>query len=281
MSHVLFAILMATTAPAKPLPTAGNVPAPVAPVGIAAPVALDVRQMSDADLFRKGVTTYSQAKSIGDYQRAALFFTTLAERGIKHEELYYNLGNSYYMAGQFGYAVFNFERALKLYPGHTNARYNLNLARKVIQTRFKDSVVSFGEDPLWIKIVTWLHLNTLLIFFFAFWVLLFSLLMSLLFLRRGLIRIAAVTSAVIIGVIAGSFGLILSGRTYYDNAFQYGIVLNDEIKVRVAPQTAANTSFTLHAGLRVRLGSEESAWIKISLPNGMEGWVEKVQVGRF
>ena len=237
--------------------------------------------MGSRELFVRGVKLYSTAQNPGHYQDAARYFQTLVTRGIAHEDLYYNLGCAYYQAGQMGLAVYNFERALLLHPGHANARYNLRLARKVITSRLTDSVVHFGDNPLWVKMATWLNVNTQKIIFLVLWVLFFAALIGVRFLLPGLRRIALITATVLLGLGAGTFGLLVTGRAVVDSAYRYGIVLPDELHVKVAPEKASNDAFVLHAGLRVRLGSADRTCVKISLPNGMEGWVEKRSIGRL
>ena len=43
--------------------------------------------------------------------------------------MYYNLGNSYYKAGEIAKAVLNYERALLMKPGNSDIRANLEVAR--------------------------------------------------------------------------------------------------------------------------------------------------------
>jgi tetratricopeptide (TPR) repeat protein len=242
---------------------------------------IDFKTIDKSDLFKHGVDSYARAKGKKDYLESANFFTVLINRGVKHEDLYYNLGNAYYQAGEYGFAVYNYERALKLHPVHKNTLYNLKLTKKVISTRYKDNIVSFGENPLWIKIVSWFHLNTLIAVFLIFWFMFFGILIYLYFRKPGLIKITLITLSVIVGLIAGVFGLILSGRTHYEKSYKYGIVLYNEISVKEAPQKASNVSFKLHAGLKVKIGAEEKSWVKIILQNGMEGWVEKRGIGQL
>ena len=44
-------------------------------------------------------------------------------------DVYYNLGNSYYKAGEIAKAVLNYERALLMKPGNSDIRANLEVAR--------------------------------------------------------------------------------------------------------------------------------------------------------
>jgi tetratricopeptide (TPR) repeat protein len=104
------------------------------------------QDMPVSELFSAGVKALAEAKSEKDYQEALSHFLAVLEKGIVHEDLYYNLGNTYYNLNQFGYAVYYFEKALQVHPGHEAARYNLELARQVIAQKYKDEIVRMGRE---------------------------------------------------------------------------------------------------------------------------------------
>lgn len=99
-------------------------------------------QMSAQELKTQADTAYVQER----YAQAAELYEQLLEQGHS-SDVYYNLGNCYYRLEKVGPAVLNYERALRLDPGDTNIRHNLELARN----KTKDKVVTL-ED---IFIVTW------------------------------------------------------------------------------------------------------------------------------
>ena len=50
------------------------------------------------------------------YDKAIESYSKVLNEGYESAELYFNLGNAYYRKGSLGYAILNFERALKLSP---------------------------------------------------------------------------------------------------------------------------------------------------------------------
>jgi hypothetical protein len=44
---------------------------------------------------------------------------------------------------------------------------------------------------------------------------------------------------------------------------------------RELPQPGARSIFEVHAGLKVRLLEETGRFVRIRLPNGLEGWAER------
>ena len=63
-----------------------------------------------------------------DYASAIQIYEALLKEG-EAAEVYYNLGNSYYKAGDIAKAILNYERALLIQPGNADIRANLEIAR--------------------------------------------------------------------------------------------------------------------------------------------------------
>ena len=57
----------------------------------------------------------------GQYQQAIGNYHQLLERNFKNPQIYYNLGNAYFKAGDLGYAIWSYRKALRLNPGFAQA----------------------------------------------------------------------------------------------------------------------------------------------------------------
>jgi len=64
----------------------------------------------------------------GDYENAIERYKELTEQGYEGVSLFFNLGNSYYRIGKIGYAILNYERALKISPSDEDVQHNLSFA---------------------------------------------------------------------------------------------------------------------------------------------------------
>ena len=81
---------------------------------------------SAESLFQQGNDLYGQGK----YQEALQIYSRIiAEDGFS-APLFSNLANCYAQTGRVGLAVLNYERALRLSPGDSDSRGNLDLLRK-------------------------------------------------------------------------------------------------------------------------------------------------------
>ena len=60
-----------------------------------------------------------------------------------------------------------------------------------------------------------------------------------------------------------------------------GVVLQKEIVLRSAPDTQSKEVFLLHAGATVQVLDQIGDWYKVSLRDGMQGWLPEVSFERI
>lgn len=85
--------------------------------------------VSASYLVSKGDSAYVN----DDYNNAIRYYNQAIETDGTSSELYYNLGNAYYRAGNIGYAIVNYERALKLAPNDDDIIANLEFVNSKIK----------------------------------------------------------------------------------------------------------------------------------------------------
>ncbi len=230
------------------------------------------------EAWRRGNEAYLR----GDYAAAVAAYEELDRQGLVSADLAFNLGDAYYRQGNLGRAIWSFERAAALDPDDEDTRYNLTQARKLADRRVHDKIEGADRDPVWMRAVaalgpateTWLFVSLYLGFFVA---------LGALWLRRQRgdhTRALLAATASILAAGALLSGLLLAGRALLDR-IPFGVILPDAVAVREGADTNYRTSFELHAGLRVRLLDRDQEWLRIRLPNGLEGWVREQDVGRL
>ncbi len=215
----------------------------------------------------------------GDYPAAIAAFTELDRQGIVSADLFVNLGLAYYRQGQLGRSIWAFERAVSIDPDADDARFNLAQIRRLNERRAVDKIEGAENDPFWIRMVTALPTATETWLFIGLWVALFG----VLFWRRTAaddLKAPLGAFAALLGLGAALAGLVLLGRSALDR-IPFGIVLPEEVAVKEGADPNYRTSFQIHAGLKVRLLDRDHDWVRIRLPNGLEGWVRDVSVGRL
>lgn len=95
-------------------------------------ISLTIILISSAVALAAQMTKAQQADSAYNkesYNEAVtLYLESIEQDGIS-SDIYYNLGNAYYRAGQLGKAIISYERALAVDPSNSEARTNLDFVR--------------------------------------------------------------------------------------------------------------------------------------------------------
>ena len=89
-----------------------------------------------------------------------------------------------------------------------------------------------------------------------------------------------------LGMFFAFFVLLLSvlsavfEKTHYEND-QPAIVFAEIAPVKSEPKKEASDAFVLHEGTKVYIQESLDNWMKIQLPDGTEGWIEKGNIKRL
>ncbi len=231
---------------------------------------------ADDDLFARANKDYDER----NYEAAIAKYEQLVKNGVRHEDLFYNLGNAYFRsaeAGQpnrLGRAILSYERALATAPGFDDARFNLDVARDLVGQRYgQDKVKDAAADPLWIRAATYVPLMTLAWIFFALDLLFFTVLIALRFMPTGFLRTGLMVLNTFAGIAGLALGALLGAQVYYLETVRMSVVTADEVVMREGPDASRREGPKLHAGHRAEVLREDHGWARLRLANKVEGWV--------
>jgi tetratricopeptide (TPR) repeat protein len=227
--------------------------------------------------FRRGNDAYFH----GRYQEAVDAYEQVAALGVVSEDLFFNLGNAYLKAGQLGPSIYNYERALELDPTQENVVFNLQVARETARKKGEDRLAGAEGTPFWMRVAGQVTVNWASWLFLVLYVSLFALLIALHFVQPGFLRVSLVAGLVFLGLATAAAGTLLGARLYLAERVEQAIVLPDVVQVKEGPDPNYQSSFGVHAGLRVRITEKEQDWVRIRLANGLEGWVRERDLGRL
>jgi len=217
----------------------------------------------------------------GHFDEAIKRYEALVSAGVVHEDLYYNLGNAYFRSGHMGPAIFNYERALRVDPSLTDARFNMEVAREVVAERVVDRLKGAESEPWWVRLATFFSVSQLTIGLIALDLLFFALLIAVRFLATGFLRTALIaTAGFALVALIGSF-LLLRGHIYVLEEVHQGVVVADQVVIREGSDARSAEKGKLHPGVRVSLRGRDAGWLRIRLANGMEGWVPESAIGKM
>jgi len=224
---------------------------------------------------------FSQAQRAydnGNFPVAIQLYQKILGQNRESASLHYNLGNAYFKDNQLGEAILHYEKARRLHPRDEDIAYNL----KVAKARIRDRITP-PESSIFMTIFNgikyWLNLSEL-----GWTTVLLFLLFSIAFAAWRLISTSRVKTiagyaAVIIALIFLLAAPLLLSRTLETYNEVYGIVLNPEVNVHSAPQSASTEVFVIHEGTRVQVEEQRPDWYQIKLVDGKEGWVSTNTIG--
>jgi len=224
-------------------------------------------------------TDANHAYAAGDYTAAIRGYESLA-RDVENEELYYNLGNAYFAAGDLGRAIYSYERALDLDPAWKDARDNLAKAREYVRASLAEDDFRGATREEWqVRLARRFTAEELEMWFLGLYVVLFVILIVVRYVPSGPTRTLLVVLAAFVGVGALGGGLMLANKIRVTERYHYAITLPAKLPLRVGPHDDASSEASVHAGLRVQvLHVDAENWAKIRLP-GYDAFVRASDLG--
>jgi len=240
-------------------------------------VLLSVFQINASEALQDSIKKANKLYLAKNFEASAKTYNSIVKLGYESPELYYNLGNAYYKANKIALAIVNYERALKLKPSFDDARYNLDMANKLIidkieivpefflTTWFKAIILMFSFDT-WAYLSVFLFLLCLLFlgiyffskllsfrkfsFFFAFFLLVMAIL-SFVFARK---------------------------QHYYQVETKYAIIYETTVTLKSSPSESGTNIFPLHEGTKVQMLENIGEWTQVKVADGKQAWLKKESI---
>ena len=215
----------------------------------------------------------NQAYAEGRWNDALSDYELISGMGLESAALYCNTGDACFKAGNVPGAILYYERALKLDPSYSDARYNLELLNMGIQDRI-DPVPEFVLKAWSREVCYIMDSDAWAVCFIVFMalalalVLLFILSPSVAGRRTGFF-------AGIVMILLAAFSLTFSiwQKKDYMRADD-AIVMRPVTSVKSSPSSEASKDlFILHEGTKVKIIDEVGSWNNIELADGRQGWI--------
>lgn len=227
-------------------------------------------QAKDLDsLWTAGVQAYTDGK----FSDASAAWTSIEESGQKSAKLYYNLGNAWFKQGNYPKAILNYERALRLDPSYSDARYNLEFTSNFVQDKI-EPVPEFILKSVARKVCYVMGSNAWAVIFLV--LLAAALVMGLLFLLGSSVgkrRAGFYCGIMLLLLSAGALSFSIwqkSDSVKTDTA----IVMSPVSSVKSSPSSGSSKDlFVIHEGTKVTILDEVGSWKNIALADGRQGWI--------
>ena len=220
-----------------------------------------------------GASTYNEANALyrqGEFRKAAGRYEEVVSRGVRNGNVFFNLGNAYFKAGETGLAILAYERALRLMPDDEDVLANLRFVNAVKEDKSPDDdlnlatrILSSGYRLLSADVLA--VSGSVCLFMLAAAAVIRLLSASRRSLWIGLLVLAGMG-------FCGS-GALLTYRVYTESSVSEAIVIADEVRGRSGPGDDYLLVFTIHEGTKVTIERMEERWYLVRLPNGIGGWL--------
>jgi hypothetical protein len=208
----------------------------------------------------------SKAYDAGQYEEAVRQYASIAAAGVAEPELFYNLGNAAFRAGDVATAIANYERALQLDPRMEDAAHNLDYAiagtggrlARPLRPGWQEALL-FWDGRLRPGEVRWLAI--------VCWVLFWAILLWRVATRQKYQLPLAATFL----LLAGASMMSLYAKTF---PLQIAVARAPEVPVRIGASPADTVRYTLSPGDRVKVEAERDGWLRVATASGERGWAQ-------
>ncbi len=228
------------------------------------------------ELFELGTKNPDAIEAADQYRGAAEKFQLLVDTNVRNDRLYFNLAEAAHRSGEFGLAIANYQRALRLDPSS-----DLYHKRLVMAETSAGIGVSEREDLLsrarrmndWL--LQWISPTIMFAGFalawLAFWI---ALAVSLLRWKTPWKPIA-VTAFFIALLCGGSYLLRVTEFTRDDTA----ILVSSSVSLRQGDGESFSevAKITQQAGRPVQVLGQRGEWLQVATESGQQGWIRRDQ----
>jgi len=216
----------------------------------------------------------------GEFDKAIQIYEELRSEGYEGLSLYFNLANSYYRIGRLGYAILNYERALKNSPSDEDVKHNLAFASLSTVDRIQP-LPTFFLFEWWESILASLSVNGWTYIAYSLYIILMIFIVIYFFARTIFQQKLILFSGLGILVIFFISASLLVVKINREETVIGGVVIEQSTTVKTSPDPQSTDAFVIHEGLKVNLEDQLDEWVKIRLADGKVGWVENSTVARI
>lgn len=214
---------------------------------------------SPATLFEQANRDYSQ----GNYAKAASLYEEIATTHGLSAHLLYNLGNSYSRNSQPGLAVLSYLQALRITPGDSDIKGNLQLLRKE-QGLFQPDQTRSQQFTHLLEMDQWCLAAGI-----AFGLLTLLHLLSF-FVQIGYKTKLYLSTLLVLIILIFSFSIYNRYQDYHD-----GVVTAGDVHLRISPFQAASSIGNLMEGRVIRPVRRHGDYYLVEDGSGRSGWLHQ------
>jgi tetratricopeptide (TPR) repeat protein len=223
--------------------------------------------------FLRALELFDAAKAPGDYRESAALLESLLADGYQSGAVYYNLGNAYFRAGEFGRAIAAYRKAKPYRPRDPYLEANLRQALTVAPGRLPEP-----PAPWWTHVLFWsgsLSFPEKAYTAFAGFVIAALAACAALLLRRPRVYWMSAAFVVIAAVMSFDAALAFAGIA----SSRHGVVIHDTVARKgIGKNYEPAFDQPLKDGAEFTVLSESGDWIFGHFEGIGDGWLRREHV---
>ena len=222
----------------------------------------------NSELFDQGNDFYNQ----GRYFEAIEKYNLILKNGSHSDELYYNLGNSYYKLNDIANSIFYYEKALILSPNDGKILNNLSFANNMLIDKIdslpKNQISSFFSSLINLfNYSTWQYIYLFFEYIALVFLVLYFISKNPKSKKRYFITALSLSLFFIFTLIAAN----ISENNYIND--NPAIIFDKEVDLRSEPNLRSEEISKLHEGTKLNIIESVNDWSLVELKNGNKGWL--------
>ena len=222
----------------------------------------------NSELFDQGNDFYNQ----GRYFEAIEKYNLILKNGSHSDELYYNLGNSYYKLNDIANSIFYYEKALILSPNDGKILNNLSFANNMLIDKIdslpKNQISSFFNSLINLfNYSTWQYIYLFFEYVAVIFLVLYFISKKPNNKKMYFITALSLSLFFVFTLIAAN----ISENNYLN--YNPAIIFDKEVDLRSEPNLRSEEISTLHEGTKLNIIESVNDWSLVELKNGNKGWL--------
>lgn len=216
-----------------------------------------------------GMKAYSDARYV---EATEIFEKAIANSPKPTDELYYNLGASYYKQGEYALALLNFQRAYRLDPSDNDIRHNIQVTRTKTIDKMEPQATFFMHR--WIENMThWFGLGGWMIVGLLFFVLFIAGFLLYFLSHKRDLRLAGFYCGIVSLLLCIWANTMLYRSHLFINDTSEAVVTSEVVTVKSSPDLSSEDVMVVHAGMEIKVLQKIGALSEVKFPDGSQGWI--------
>jgi len=205
------------------------------------------------------------------YLESIQLYENILSEGWESDNLYFNLGNSYFRQNQIGQSIWAYNKALKMDPRNEDLIKNLS----IVEARIKDRVILpdefylvklYGKFKSRYILREWLLIGSVIVLLTVV-----SFLLSEFSVMNNLKAFRVIKILMLLTIIVH---IVILDKFFDDSNHKIGIIIDNEVKAYSGPFYGDNSIlFNINQGTEVMIKQYQKNWTEITLLDGKRAWV--------